>query len=95
MATPTNKPTAAELLKQVSEDTVYRSIRLERVEEILADETFTGDMLVTTENGVSEPAQTCQYVGVARPVPLSWCEVVDSCVGLSVQCSRLIPRRCV
>ena len=45
--------TAVELLTKVAEGRRYRNVQLETVEEILANETFTSDMLVTTEKGVS------------------------------------------
>lgn len=51
MASPTP---AAELLEGVRPKRRHHDVKLKDVEELLANETFTSDMLATTDQGVSE-----------------------------------------
>ena len=44
--------TAADLLKEVADGALRGNIQLKDVEQILGNETFTGDMLATIANGV-------------------------------------------
>ena len=47
-------PTPAELLEGARPKRRHHDVQLRDVEELLANETFTSDMLVTTGQGVSE-----------------------------------------
>ena len=52
---PCNEPSEPcnELLKKVQEGMSYGNIQLQDVEDVLAKETFTSNMLATTTKGVS------------------------------------------